>query len=169
MNTLTLNCNHCGAPLIVPDTVNYLTCQYCQCQLQVVREDSVAFTQELEELRGRTDELALHVRRLELQNEILMLDQKWEKDRQSLMIRGQDGLIEPTKSSGVMLIILGVIGGVMIGVQSVLAGAAVLMVTSVGGAYLLLAAAAFNKATRRYRGRRFRLELQLSQLSNHPV
>lgn len=91
MNTLVLNCNHCGAPLTVPEATNYVTCQYCQSQLQVVREESVAFTSELEDLRDRADQISSQVRRLELQNEILTLDQQWEKKRQSLMIDSKNG------------------------------------------------------------------------------
>ena len=32
---LNLSCNHCGAPLQVPEETKYLTCTYCSSRLQV--------------------------------------------------------------------------------------------------------------------------------------
>ena len=62
MPTLALNCNNCGAPLSVPDGVRFLTCSFCQSQLEVVQEGNAAFTKVLEQLQERTEQVATDVR-----------------------------------------------------------------------------------------------------------
>lgn len=37
VNTETLTCNSCGAPLEVPGTANVVTCNHCSCQLAIRR------------------------------------------------------------------------------------------------------------------------------------
>ncbi|MEZ5939913.1 MAG: hypothetical protein R3C18_00890 [Planctomycetaceae bacterium] len=109
MKTLPLNCNNCGAPLPVPDSTRYLTCQYCDTRLEVVRKGNAAFTKVLGELQERTDQISSEVRRLQLENELLKVEQSWERESRELGFQGQNGRASgPTVTGGAVFIILAV-------------------------------------------------------------
>ena len=60
-----INCEHCGAPLDVPDSVSRVTCIHCGTRLRVERGGSVAFTREIKALDSRADALEQRMARLE--------------------------------------------------------------------------------------------------------
>ena len=68
-----LTCNSCGAPLEVPSSANYVTCNHCSTQLTIRRQENVTFTESLERLAERTDQLTEQVENLSGQNE----SQRW--------------------------------------------------------------------------------------------
>ena len=82
MKLLALNCNHCGAPLEVPEKANYLTCTFCQTQLSVQRSGGAAYTEALEKLDERTEQIADDVEILKLQAELDRLDREWTSGRE---------------------------------------------------------------------------------------
>ena len=57
MKLLALNCNRCGAPLEVPQKAKFITCTFCQTQLSIQRSGGAAYTEALEELGERTEQL----------------------------------------------------------------------------------------------------------------
>ena len=77
-----LRCNGCGAPLSVPESANFVTCQHCRAQLAARRNESAAYTEVLEEFTKQTAELRGQVRKLTLQNELEALDREWERQRE---------------------------------------------------------------------------------------
>ncbi|MCA8991686.1 MAG: hypothetical protein KDA69_09235 [Planctomycetaceae bacterium] len=115
MKTLPLNCNNCGAPLPVPESTRYLTCQFCDTRLEVVREGNAAFTKVLGELQERTDQISSEVRRLQLENELLKVEQNWDRESNDLKYRGQDGRgFEPSAAGGVFFIVLAVAAAIIL-------------------------------------------------------
>ncbi len=61
-----LACNNCGAQLYVPSGANYVTCTHCNSQLVVRRDPTVTYTQKLDEIDRRTEQMAedlAHLRR----------------------------------------------------------------------------------------------------------
>ncbi len=77
METLSLRCNHCGAPLQVGGQTRFVTCQFCHCQLEVKRTDSTIFTEEIREIAQTTRRMSGQLDVIELQNEIERLDREW--------------------------------------------------------------------------------------------
>lgn len=66
-----LACNNCGAQLHVPAGANYVTCTHCNSQLVVRRDPTVTYTQKLDEIDKRTEQMAedlAHLRRASEQN-----------------------------------------------------------------------------------------------------
>lgn len=91
MELETLNCNHCGAPLRVPESANFVTCAHCGSQLAVKRTDTAHYTEVLTRLDARTTEMAQELEELKLQNELNAIDQEWEEERQQYMISPSRG------------------------------------------------------------------------------
>lgn len=81
MTTESVRCNHCGAPLEVADSTRFVTCSFCDCQLEVKRTDSSIFTEEVERIARATDRMADSLEVIKLQNEIEQLDREWDGTR----------------------------------------------------------------------------------------
>jgi hypothetical protein len=77
METLSVRCNHCGAPLAVGTQTRFVTCQFCHSPLEVKRTDSSIFTEEVARMAGHTEKMAGSLQVIELQNEIERLDREW--------------------------------------------------------------------------------------------
>ncbi len=91
MQTESINCNNCGAPLTIPVTANYVTCNHCGSQLAVRRNESVAWSEQLDKLDRRTDQIAEQVSHLAQESELARLDRQWEAERESYMITDKHG------------------------------------------------------------------------------
>ena len=76
METLSVRCNHCGAPLQVSATTRFVTCQFCQSSLEVKRTDTSIFTEEVAKIAQNTGKMAESLEIIALQNEIEKLDRE---------------------------------------------------------------------------------------------
>lgn len=104
MKLLAVTCDHCGAPLEVPVRTRYVTCAYCDTRLQVHQTRSAAYTEVLETVARRTEEIADRVERIELQNQLERLDREWTMHREQYMTRGKDGRLSvPNRFAGVAI------------------------------------------------------------------
>lgn len=77
METVSVRCNHCGAPLEVDAETRFVTCQFCHSSLEVKRTGTSLFTQEIEKIARNTEHMAGSLEVIELQNEIERLDREW--------------------------------------------------------------------------------------------
>lgn len=103
MQTETVTCGGCGAPLAIPENVEYVACRFCQAQLHVQRNQSVVFTEVLQSLQQQTERLADNTEILRLQNEIALLDREWDQRTAELMVHGKNGRVSvPDKTSAVV-------------------------------------------------------------------
>lgn len=76
METLSVRCNHCGAPLQVAENTRFVTCQFCQISLEVKRTDSSVFTEEVAKIAENTGRMAESLEVITVQNEIEKLDRE---------------------------------------------------------------------------------------------
>lgn len=76
MDTLSVRCNHCGAPLQVSDATRFVTCQFCHSSLEVKRTESSIFTEEVAKIAANTGKMAESLEVIALQNEIERLDRE---------------------------------------------------------------------------------------------
>ncbi len=106
MRIESLDCNNCGAPVEVPENVQFMRCGHCGSRLKVHRETSAHYTEVLGQIEESTRELKGEVRALRLQNEIRDLDDTWRVKREGLMVRGKDGSASKPSAVG------GVVGGI---------------------------------------------------------
>jgi len=91
MNAETLNCNNCGAPLSVPGAAKYVTCTHCGTQLAIRRTESVAYTEKLDAIAQRTEQIAEQVARLAQDGEFERLDRQWAAEQEQFMVRDDQG------------------------------------------------------------------------------
>lgn len=77
MEMISVTCNHCGAPLEVGANARFVTCKFCNSQLEVKRSDSAIFTEEISRIAQNTQQMAGSLEIIELQNEIERLDREW--------------------------------------------------------------------------------------------
>lgn len=108
-------CDSCGAPLQVPSTANFVTCQHCQTALSVKRDNSIHYTQILEDIYEKTQELGERIDAISGWHEVEALDRKWEMDRQRLLKPGETVATSFETNASIIF-------GMLIGCTSVLAG-----------------------------------------------
>ena len=65
MDTTFVRCNHCGAPLEVAFGIRFVTCQFCDCSLEVKRNESTIFTEEIEKIADNTEMIVEKLDRIE--------------------------------------------------------------------------------------------------------
>ena len=114
MKVTKVCCQSCGADLQVDETIRYVTCNYCQCQLEVVHDSTVTHTLKLDKIERTTDQLAKKLRLIELQNDVEHIDREWDKFRAAVLSRDNQGqLCEPSSSGSIMVGIFGIGSGVL--------------------------------------------------------
>ena len=99
METLSVRCNHCGAPLQIGEGTRFVTCQFCQSNLEVKRTDSSVFTEEVAKIAENTGRMAESLEVIELQNEIERLDREWAQKEASYIVHGKNGPVRPSSSA----------------------------------------------------------------------
>ncbi|MFK8114194.1 MAG: hypothetical protein AB8B91_18475 [Rubripirellula sp.] len=104
MKVISLNCNHCGAPLDAPLKAKFITCSFCEARLAVQRTGSSYSTELLEELHETTQTLARDVAQIKTGTSIESLDRSWEIERAEYMVQGKHGRVsKPTKGTAVLV------------------------------------------------------------------
>ena len=79
MKLISVCCNHCGAPLDVSEQSRFVTCSHCNSRLIVQHTGNAVYTELLESLQQRTEEIADEVELLRLQADLTQLESDWEK------------------------------------------------------------------------------------------
>ena len=114
MNTLSLTCQKCGAPLAVAEGLRFVTCNYCHSQLEIVRNESSTHTQLLESLDRRSAEIVENLEVIKLQNALDQIDREWMMEREGHLVRDKEGgLREPNAGAGMVGGVVAVIFGVI--------------------------------------------------------
>lgn len=158
-----LSCNNCGAPLKVPASANFVTCNHCRTQLAIRRTSDVSYTEALEEMSRKTEELTQQVRHLTWQNELAALDRNWEREKERYMVTDKHGRkhVPSELSAFVGAVLFAVVGVVMMTVGAtsgnglpVLFGVAAMVIGAIAGVAGVNRAKDYRAAQRRYRRRR---------------
>lgn len=107
MRIESVQCNHCGAPLELPESARFATCRHCGSQLAVHRSADVVTTEVMERVASTVEQMADEVRELRVQSELQRMAAEWESERQSLLVRGKHGSVqEPSEVMGIMTMVL---------------------------------------------------------------
>ncbi len=91
MKLETLRCNHCGGPITVPESANFVTCNHCNSQLAIRRTDSSTFTEELGEIKSNQKQMMEQLAQIERQNRLEQIDRDWERERENYLITHKSG------------------------------------------------------------------------------
>jgi len=107
---MKLCCQGCGADLQVSEEIRFVTCNYCQSKLEIVRDASVTHTRVLEKLERTTERIAGNLKVIELQNDLERLDREWEAASQGMMVRTRDGGVSAPSVAGAVIAAVMAIG-----------------------------------------------------------
>lgn len=91
MHLETITCNNCGAPLEVPDTANYVKCSHCHSQLVIRRTATAVFTEQLQQISRKQDQLSEQMTELIRQNQLAALERRWDRDKEQFMVTDKRG------------------------------------------------------------------------------
>ena len=112
MKLLSLNCNQCGATLLVPEFIRFLTCSYCQRKLKVVESGGAFFTNVLEHLDVQASGVRYDLRFERLHEELDRLDKA-----QHLKEATQDVTGRNTGGTVLSFAFLGMMGSLYLGAR----------------------------------------------------
>ena len=175
-----LRCNNCGAPLQVPTSANFVTCNHCRTQLAVRRDATASYTEALEQVSQQTEALTEQVKYLTYQHELAALDRQWESERKRHMVQNKQGTLHVPSRTGSLIAgtMIGMFGIVLVGTSAssgfgatgviglcVMCGAVAVTI------YGFHKAQAYRAAYRRYQLRRAALSpenVQINALSPPP-
>ena len=103
MQLESLNCNNCGAPLEVAATSNFVTCNHCSTRLAVRRTESSAFTEQLEDIGAKQDEMLNRLKRIERQTQLADLDREWESKKAEFLVTNKHGNTHLPSRAGIVM------------------------------------------------------------------
>lgn len=162
-----IRCESCGASLRPPEGVRYVTCNYCDASLEVVRDSSTSHARMLEDLGERTGRVEKQLDEIRAREEIASLETAWRKYLASVSLkRGRKPPLPPSKEAASGYLIVGVFITVLAcvlsgGVAWWLAGVAALLGFSMTWhlhRMERLRAEAFDQVRKRYEMRKRELE-----------
>ena len=168
MKTLSLHCNNCGAPLSIPEKTRYVTCTFCDTRLLVHSEGGAAYTEILERIEERTEEIAERLETLERHTELERIDREWMMEREGLLVSDKEGdRREPSAAGAVVGSVIVVVFGIFwLGMASsmgapgpmVAFGFVFIAAALFGGLNSLSKASEYRRKQREYQERRRRAE-----------
>jgi hypothetical protein len=110
-------CNHCGAALDVAPETRFATCSYCGRKLQIHRSDSAVYTEVIESIDQRTQQIASDVSAIRRHSELEALDRQWMAQREQYLVSSRHGARSEPSAAGSLIgaILAGVFGIFWIG------------------------------------------------------
>jgi len=176
MELTPVACNNCGGPLRLPEAARYVTCQHCSTQLEVKRNESIAWTekqQQLESIDRRTEYLAEEVAQLRYHSELNHVHRAWEREEQRYMVRDKYGNTHRPSAAGSAIVacafvLIGI--GLMFAGDTAVFGLLMMIIGGISGFYGNQRAIAYQRARKKYRRRcsEVRLEDYRLDLEEHP-
>ena len=132
LSTEAVLCNQCGAQLPIEENTKFVICSFCNCQLKVRRSGGGVYSEIIEEIQQRQDHTDNRVQILELENQLLKLEQEWDRTKKQFMIypdKGKPYLPDERSEAGTVIAVIAIIIGafVFIGVASQIGGGALLL------------------------------------------
>ena len=91
MKVISLNCNHCGAPLDVSAKARFATCGFCEARLAIEQTGNSYSTAVLDEIKDTTRKIAQHVAELKNSHELRQLEDEWNSKRNQFMVTHKNG------------------------------------------------------------------------------
>jgi len=110
----SVNCANCGAPLRIPETAQFVTCNHCHSSLAVKRMDTITLTEKLEQTHERLEETERKLAELVYKNEISEENRRWERQERGLLVTDKNGnQHKPSMLGGIMALVVTVIIGLV--------------------------------------------------------
>ena len=118
MELTSVTCNNCGGALQISDSARFVTCRYCNAQLEIKRNQSAIATEVLNRIDQSTAHMADDLSAIRRESELERLDREWSLRRENLLIRRKNGTsAAPAATIGYIMIVsggvLGLVGFIM--------------------------------------------------------
>ncbi len=108
MELIPLVCNQCGAKLDAPINIHFVTCQHCSTTLAIKRNDSTIYTEKIDAISEKLDELTKETRRAKLRSKLESLERDWERTREQYKYRREDGsTFDVSSGTGIVGTVIG--------------------------------------------------------------
>jgi hypothetical protein len=88
---------------MLPVPRRFVTCAYCGAKLQIHRSSSAIYTEVLEAIDQRTQQMAADLDVIKRQNELEALDRQWMMQREQYMVRDKQGNASVPTAAGSMI------------------------------------------------------------------
>lgn len=92
MNTINVNCNHCGTLLEADHSTKFVTCNACKSLLEIIKSTTSTYTIVKNEntnlLIGNDTDLNDEKTNAQIYAEIAMLDRQWNNELPNYMVNG---------------------------------------------------------------------------------
>ena len=148
INTLSVRCQHCGAPLSLSEGIRFVTCNFCKSELEVVRDADTTHTKVFRELSNKTQNISDRLAVIEIQNEIDRLDREWDRWQEGHVNRRKDGTHDfPSPIDAVMTVVIGFV--VVAGIASRVSDREHFQILGIAGSLVVIVVALLQHA--RYR------------------
>lgn len=95
-------CDSCGAPLDVPESARYVTCRHCQTHLRVRRDESVHYTEQLEQIEQHTRKISERLDNVSAYQKVEALDREWMIQREGYKTYSKNGSQIPSTFGAVV-------------------------------------------------------------------
>ncbi len=178
MELQAVACANCGAPLAVPGEARFVTCNHCDCTLEIKHTESVTYSEKMAQIDVRTERIEAKLDVMRLEGDLEACEQEWNREKLNFTSVNEKGeKIAPTVAGHLWTAgVIVVFGLVLIGRSGV--GPAAFLGWGVGlvlvaccicliglGSVKLYeeAVSHYDEAEKHYLGRRFRLVSQLKQ------
>ena len=113
MKIVTISCNECGAALESPMKAKFITCSYCSSRLKVVHSGGASYSEVLESMNQRTEQIADDVEKLRLEGELERVDREWMMQKEGFKVHDKNGRSSiPTETGTVIITVFIVIFGI---------------------------------------------------------
>lgn len=159
-----LSCNSCGAPLEVPETAKFVTCNHCSTRLAVRRTETATFTEQLENLEAGQDQLRERLEKVELENQLAELERDWEREKAQFLSEEKHGVkrlpANADVTGWVVVAVMGILLTVALGSSDSSAAICGVFAAAIGvckAAFLRSKMRDYNAALDRYQRRRHKL------------
>lgn len=155
-------CSNCGAPLEVPESIDFVTCNHCTTQLSIRRTESISYTEKLEQVAADQSLLRDRLVELERQNRLATLARNWERHKKQYEIHNDGKTSMPSEAGGVVGMVMGAVVGIFIAIAAPgpmkLFGLVFFAVGVVAGLRSQTLAKQYNRDYRNYRRRRTEIQ-----------
>jgi hypothetical protein len=91
VQAVSVSCNHCGAPLQIPQDTRFASCSYCGARLEIFHQGGAAYSRVLDDIDQRTKRIEASVEELKHHEQLDQLDREWMLSRDQYMIRDRNG------------------------------------------------------------------------------
>jgi hypothetical protein len=100
-HTVSVRCQSCGSPLGVADDVRFVTCGYCNSELEILRDHDTVHSRAIGEMKKQITEANSRLKVMEIKMELERLEKIWEEEKLKYMVIHKNGSMDRPDDFGI--------------------------------------------------------------------